>query len=82
MIYRFVKKKIFQNLGFEGQADVLFIPGQEGSSMLSSIEFRLGAFYNLKQFSFSMGYRQYRIMQQQISESYHDIELGVRYNYN
>ena len=82
VIYRFVKKKFFQNLGFGGQADVLFIPGQEGSSMLSSIEFYLGTFYNLKQFSFSLGYRQYRIMQQQISEIYHDIELGVRYIYN
>lgn len=82
VIYRFVKKKTFQNLGFEGQADILLIPGQGEEALLSSIEFYLGSFYNLRQFRFSLGYRQYKIMQQPISESYHDIEVSVGYSYN
>jgi hypothetical protein len=82
VIYRFVKTNFFQNLGFEGQADVLILPGQGEESILSTIEFYLGAFYNLRQFNLGLGYRQYRIMQQQIAESYHDIELSVGYIYN
>jgi hypothetical protein len=80
VVYRFLKKNFFRNLGFEGEFTYLFLIGG-GDDAPSSPEFYIGSYYDLKRYRFSLGYRRYTIRTSDIKENYNDIELGAGYRF-
>jgi hypothetical protein len=80
VVYRFLKKNFFRNLGFEGEFTYLFLIGA-GDDAPSSPEFYIGSYYDLKRYRFSLGYRRYTIRTSDIKENYNDIELGAGYRF-
>jgi hypothetical protein len=79
VIYRFLKKDFFKDVGIEMEFNYLYIVGQAGAP--SAPELYIGAYYILNRYRFSLGYRFYSIRQENVNENYNDIELGAGYTF-
>jgi len=77
VIYRFVKKDFFKNIGIEGEIDYLFLIGKKDAPY--SPELYIGTYYDLNRYRFSLGYCRYTIKDADVKESYNDIELSAGY---
>ncbi len=79
VLYRFIKKDFFKNIGFEGEMNYLFLIGK--GSPPRSPEFYIGSFYTLKRYQFGLGFRSYSLKTSDIKETYRDIELSAGYTF-
>jgi len=77
VLYRFIKKDFFKNVGFEGEMNYLFLLGK-GSPPWSP-ELYIGSFYTLNRYQFGLGFRSYSLRTSDIKETYRDIELSAGY---
>jgi len=75
VLYRFIKKDFFKNVGFEGEMNYLFLLGK--GSPPRSPEWYIGSFYTLNRYQFGLGFRSYSLRTSDIKETYRDIELSA-----
>lgn len=79
VLYRFIKRNFFKNVGFEGEMNYLFLIGT--GSPPRSPEWYLGSYYTLKRYQFGIGFRSYSLRTSDIKETYRDIELSAGYRF-
>lgn len=79
VVYRFLKKKLFENLGFEAELNYLLL--LKRGDPPKALELSIGSYYDLSRFRFGLGYRRYSIRNSDVKENYNDIELSVGYRF-
>jgi len=80
VLYRFWKREFLKQFGFEGDFNYLVLVGK-GKQAPRASEWSLSAYYDLKRYRFSLGYRRYALRNDAVRESYNDIELTAGYRF-
>ena len=78
VIYRFIKNKIFENLGFEGELNFVYL-FRKGAPY--SLDIYSGAYYDVARYRISLGFNTEIIKDREVHERYNNIQIGSGYRF-
>ncbi len=77
ILHHFGKNKVFENIIFEAEINMLAMPNKEAALLVK--DFYAGLKYQLKNLQIKLGYHYFGINNNTVHETYNSIELGVGY---
>jgi len=78
VIYRFIRSKIFENLGFEGELNFVYL-FRKGAPY--SFDIYSGAYYDVARYRISLGFSTEIIKDREVRERYSNIQIGSGYRF-